>query len=246
MEDSYFQNTRLCCFLTIPNAWTAEMIASKGFDILTLDMQHGLIDFQTAVSIFQALQWTNANVFVRLKCNDPAHIMQMLDAGAKGLICPMIETADDVRDFIKACLYPPEGIRSYGPTRAQFGHAENYLKTANSNIFTMAMIETAEAVYHLAKIAQVPGLNGLFVGPFDLSVSMGVEKLADINNPTVSKTLQEVLVTCREHNLISGIFTAKRNDISKLKEMGFQLIGYHTDMGLLCEKIVEDLEWLAE
>jgi 4-hydroxy-2-oxoheptanedioate aldolase len=246
MDRSYFQKTRFCCFLAIPCAWTAEMIASKGFDILTLDMQHGLIDYHASVSIFQSLQWTGANVFVRLKANDSAHIMQVLDAGAQGLICPMIETADDVREFIEPCLYPPEGKRSFGPTRAEFGYSGNYLETANANIVTLAMVETAGAVHHLDEIAQVPGLSGLFVGPYDLSISMRFDVLADIHHSPMKKTLEQIVSSCESHDLISGIFTPKRDDVPVLKEMGFQLIAYQTDMGLLRAKVMEDLEWLGK
>jgi 4-hydroxy-2-oxoheptanedioate aldolase len=246
MDGSLFQKTRLGCFLVIPDAWTAEMIASRGFDVITLDMQHGLIDFRSAVSIFQALQWTGVDVFVRLNANDSGHIMQMLDIGAKGLICPMIETVDDVRRFIEVSLYPPEGKRSFGPIRAEFGYAGNYRETANSNIVKLAMVETAGAMKHLEEIAQVPGLSGLFVGPYDLSISMGFEKLADIYHPPMKETLQKVVATCNKHHLIPGIFTANLNDIPALKELGFQFVAYHTDMGLLCAKVREDLEWLGK
>ena len=220
-------------FLTIPNAWTAELMARTGFDAITLDMQHGLIDFSIALQQLQAISTTKAVPFVRLQWNEPSIIMKMLDAGAAGLICPMIETADDAAAFVRACLYPPAGNRSYGPVRAGRLAESDYFKTANQQVLTFAMIETASAAENLEAIAAVPGLSGLFVGPYDLSVSMGIEQVADIHDPTLRAVLERVLAACEKHGLVPGIYSGNTEHLRELSEMGFRLISTGDDSKLL-------------
>ncbi len=220
-------------FLTIPNAWTAEVMARTGFDAITLDMQHGLIDFATALQQLQAISTTGALPFVRLQWNEPSLIMKMLDAGAAGLICPMIETVEDTLAFVRACRYPPEGIRSYGPIRAGRLAEGNYFQTANREVLAFAMIETASAADNLAAIAAVPGLSGLFVGPYDLSVSMGLERVADIHAPALRRVLERVLAACEKNGLIPGIYSGNTPHLAELSAMGFRLISTGDDTKLL-------------
>lgn len=220
-------------FLTIPNAWTAEIMARTGFDAITLDMQHGLIDFATALQQLQAIGTTGAVPLARLQWNEPSHIMKMLDAGAAGLICPMIETAEDTLAFVRACRYPPEGIRSYGPIRAGRLAKGNYFQTANREALAFAMIETASAADNLEAIAAVPGLSGLFVGPYDLSVSMGVEQVADIHGPALRSVLDRVLAACKTKGLIPGIYSGNTGHLAELSAMGFRLISTGDDTKLL-------------
>ncbi|MCB0551355.1 MAG: 2,4-dihydroxyhept-2-ene-1,7-dioic acid aldolase [Lewinellaceae bacterium] len=227
-------------FLTIPNAWTAELMARSGFESITLDMQHGLIDFQTALHQLQAIGTTDAVPLVRLPWNEPSIIMKMLDAGAAGLICPMIDTAEEAAAFVRACHYPPAGIRSYGPIRAARLAEGDYFQTAHSTLLTFAMIETASAADNLEAIAAVPGLSGLFVGPYDLSVSLGIKGIADIHDPALRAVLERVLKACQKHQLISGIHSGNTEHLAELSGMGFQLLSTGDDTGLL-EKGAKDL-----
>ncbi len=222
-------------FLTIPNAWTAELMAQSGFDALTLDMQHGLIDFNTALSMLQAINTTDTVPLVRLPWNEPSIIMKMLDAGAAGLICPMIDTAREATAFVRSCHYPPDGIRSFGPIRAARLTEEDYFETANREVLAFVMIETASAAEHLEAIAATPGLDGLFVGPFDLSVSLGLEKIADIHDPELNAILQRVLKTCEKNELISGIYTQSLEHAATLAHMGFRLISTGDDTSMLAQ-----------
>ena len=220
-------------FLTIPNAWTAELMARAGFDALTLDMQHGLIDYQTALHQLQAISTTDTVPLVRLQWNEASIIMKMLDAGAAGLICPMIETAEDTAAFVRACRYPPDGIRSYGPLRAGRLSGGDYFQTANREVLAFAMIETAGAAGKLEAIAEVPGLSGLFVGPYDLSVSMGLKEVADIHDPALSAVLRRVLAACEKNGLIPGIYSGNLEHLAELSGMGFRLISTGDDTKLL-------------
>jgi 4-hydroxy-2-oxoheptanedioate aldolase len=150
--------------------------------------------------------------------------MQMLDAGARGIICPMIYTAQDAKDFVEACQYPPAGMRSFGPIRAQLYSPGNYFEKANEEILKFAMIETKEAYENLEEIAQVKGLTGIYVGPFDLSVSLGFEKKADFNNPGLLNILEKVLTVASRVGIKTGIFTIHEADAQKVKSMGFDLV----------------------
>ncbi|MCO6490071.1 MAG: hypothetical protein J5I98_16790 [Phaeodactylibacter sp.] len=220
-------------FLTIPNAWTAELMARAGFDAVTLDMQHGLIDFATALQQLQAISTTETVPLVRLQWNEPSIVMKMLDAGAAGLICPMIDTADDAADFVRACRYPPAGIRSYGPIRAGRLAPGDYFRKANEDVLAFAMIETASAAENLEAIAAVPGLSGLFVGPFDLSISLGLEWAGDIHDPALQSVLKRVLAACGKHGLIPGVYGGSVPHMLDLAGMGFRLVSTGDDTKLL-------------
>lgn len=220
-------------FLTTPNNWTAELMAHTGFDSITLDMQHGLIDLSTAVSMLQAISTTNCLPLVRAQWNSPAHLMQMLDAGAQGIICPMIYTPQDAESFVAACQYPPAGIRSFGPIRAQLYSGKDYFNTANDSILKFAMIETKEAFENLEEIVTVEGLTGIYVGPFDLSVSMELNKKADFSSKELHTILERVLEVAAGAGLKTGVYTVKPEDAAKVREMGFDLISCGDDTGIL-------------
>ncbi|MCB0571324.1 MAG: hypothetical protein KDC66_16245 [Phaeodactylibacter sp.] len=222
-------------FLTIPGSWTAELMAHTGFDCLTLDLQHGLISADNALAMLQAISTTPTVPLVRLPWNEPSVIMKMLDAGAAGLICPMIDTAEEAARFARACRYPPEGIRSFGPIRASLLTEGDYFQQANRKVLAFAMIETASSLNMLEAIAATPGLDGLFVGPFDLSVSLGLKRLADIHDPALAEALKNVLAACRRHQLVPAIYTTSIANAAELAAMGFRLISIGDDTAILAE-----------
>src|SRR5215467_6916112 len=129
-------------WLAIPNVFSTETMAQQGWDSLTIDLQHGLVDYQAAVSMLTAISTTPTMPIVRVPWLEPGIVMKVLDAGAYGVICPMINSAAEAREFVAACRYPPAGIRSCGPTRANIYAGPDYIANANRAIITMAMIET--------------------------------------------------------------------------------------------------------
>ena len=137
-------------WLSIPHSFTAEAMAKMGWDSLTIDIQHGLNDFSTSISMLQAINNNSTVPFVRVPWNEPGIIMKMLDAGACGIIAPMINNKEECEKFVSYCLYPPLGQRSHGPMRAQLIYGSDYQISANSQIVTLAMIETKESVDNLA------------------------------------------------------------------------------------------------
>src|ERR1700722_491824 len=160
-------------WLCLPASFSAEIMAGQGWDSLTIDLQHGLIDYQVAVGMLQAISSGRATPLVRVPWLDPAIIMKVLDAGAYGVICPLINSASEARQFVAACHYPPGGTRSCGPIRASIYAGPDYVANANRTIITMAMIETRAGLDNLDSILSVEGLDAIYVGPADLSIALG-------------------------------------------------------------------------
>jgi 4-hydroxy-2-oxoheptanedioate aldolase len=220
-------------WLTIPSPWTAELMAAAGFDSVTIDLQHGLIGYETAVAMLQAMSGSDAVPLARLEWNDPATIMRMLDAGALGLICPLINTAAECAAFVGACRYPPAGYRSYGPMRAGLRWGPDYFAQANGSVTALAMIETAQGLENVAEIAATPGLDGLYVGPFDLSISLGLAKPADFTDPVLLAALDAVLAAAARHDLVTGIYAGSPENALMLARRGFRLVTAAQDTALL-------------
>ena len=220
-------------WLTIPCAFTAELLSHCGYDALTLDMQHGLIGYETALAMLQACATGTAVPLVRVPWNDPAAIMRLLDAGAQGVICPMINTRAQAEAFVGACRYPPHGYRSCGPIRAELYAQGDYVAAANQVILTLAMIETVQALDNLDEILSTPGLDGIYVGPVDLSLSMGLPKRGDLEHPLLQEVLQKILDAARRHERIAGIPAYQPLKAVRLAQQGFTFITPMKDSALL-------------
>lgn len=220
-------------WLAIPSAWTAELVAHSGYDAVTIDMQHGLADYQTALSMLQAIASSGAVPLARVPWNDPAIIMRMLDAGAQGLICPMTNNRRDTEAFAGACRYPPLGYRSYGPIRANMQAGREYFAAANQQILALAMIETAEALKNLDEILSTPGIDGVYVGTVDLSISLGLPRHGDMDDPTLQEAVKRILAGVHKYGLVAGMHSASPQQGAMLVEWGFRLITPINDSNLL-------------
>ncbi|MBN9009425.1 MAG: 2,4-dihydroxyhept-2-ene-1,7-dioic acid aldolase [Rhizobiales bacterium] len=166
-------------WLQTPDILAAETIASLGFDAVCVDLQHGTIDMQAAVGLFQAISTSNATPLARPTACEPAQIMKLLDAGAFGIICPMVNTGEESERLVAACHYAPRGNRSFGPVRAAVYAGSEYMAKANDTIFSLAMIETRQALDNIDDIVSVKGLTGLYLGLSDLSISLGYPPAQD-------------------------------------------------------------------
>ena len=220
-------------WLTIPSAWSSEIIANVGFDACTIDLQHGLADYQTAISMLQSMNTTNTVPLVRVPWNEPILIMRMLDAGAYGIIVPMIDNQKQVKDFIEACKYPPIGSRSYGPIRASLTLGSDYFEKANNEVLAIAMIETKVGLNNIDEIASVDGLNGFYIGTMDLSISLGLKILGDLHDATLMSAIQKIVDTAKEHNLFVGIHTKSPEETETLQKIGVNMITPINDSTLL-------------
>jgi 4-hydroxy-2-oxoheptanedioate aldolase len=222
-------------WLHIPNTWSAEIMAHAGWESLTIDLQHGLHGVETAIQMMQAISTTDTVPLARLTWNDPGMAMRLLDGGAYGIICPMIETRADCEAFVGACRYPPLGYRSLGPTRARVYAGADYALYANDEIVTFAMVETQRALDNLDEIASVPGLDGIFVGPGDLYLSLTGKIGMDVDDPVMDAALDAVIAACQARNLVPGIFTGSAAYARRMALRGFRFITLKTDTLLLTE-----------
>ena len=178
-------------WIEIPSSYSAEAMAHQGLDSLTIDLQHGAISQSDILQIFQAISTTEVVPMARLNWNEPDQIMKALDYGAYGIICPMVSNRNQAEKFVQACMYPPKGYRSFGPTRGFMYGGNDYVDHANDEILKIAMIETKEALNDLDKIMKTPDLDGVYIGPSDLSLSIGEKAGFDKpeGHPTYEQTL---------------------------------------------------------
>src|SRR5215211_7170444 len=209
-------------WLHVPSSFSAEVMAHAGWDTLTIDMQHGPVDYTNLVPMLQAISTT-----------ETVPVVRVLDAGCYAVICPMINTREEAEAFVGACRYPPEGYRSYGPYRATLYGGQDYTDHANETMVTMAMIETHEALENLEQILSVPGLDAVFVGPSDLGQSLGHGPGTDRSEPEVVEAIDRVLATAREHGLSAGIFTGSPEYASRMAGKGFQFVTISSDVRLM-------------
>ncbi|MFT5886812.1 MAG: 4-hydroxy-2-oxoheptanedioate aldolase [Arcticibacterium sp.] len=228
-------------WITIPNTWTAELIAKQGFDVMTIDAQHGHAkDYESVLGILQGMKGSETVPFVRIPWNEPSYAMSMLDAGALGIICPMINTRKDTENFVKACRFPGDGYRSFGPIRAAELH-ENYFKEANDNIITMAMIETPAAYENMEDIAATPTLDGLFLGPWDLSISMGHKNVADFESDEMKTVFDKFLNVCAKNSITAGVHCTTDEVAKMFSQMGFRLVTIYNDSNAISSRAAESL-----
>ncbi len=201
---------------------------------MTVDLQHGAIDYKDAFHMLQAISTVpSVTPMVRVPWNDPAALMKLLDAGAYGVICPMVNTEADAEAFVAACRYPPRGIRSFGPNRAVQYAGVDYWRHAGREVLLLAQAETAEAVRNLDAILAVPGLDGIYVGPGDLSLSMGADPLMNPKDPAIVAAMTSV----RERTLAKGLVCAVHTDgpetaLQRYAE-GYSFCSLQTDMRML-------------
>ena len=203
---------------------TVETLGRLGYDSYTVDMQHSLIDRSVIVSLFQALSLGGGAPMARVTQKDPGEIAYVLDAGAKGEICPTIETAEQARAFVSACEYPPKGERSWGPTRGVLYGGPDYFDNYRSEILTIALIETAKGVQNLDAIAAVPGLDVIYLGPNDLGVSHGAKPSYTPNHPEVDRAMDLVVAAAKKHGIAAGMHTASKEVAMAARAKGYTLL----------------------
>tara|TARA_B100000941_G_C28503428_1_gene555718 strand:+ start:1527 stop:2315 length:789 start_codon:yes stop_codon:yes gene_type:complete len=234
-------------WLQIPNSFTAELLANQGWDSLTLDMQHGLIDYSNSISILQAISTTNTTPMARVNWNEPGQIMKILDAGAYGIICPMVSNRKETENFVQACLYPPRGYRSYGPIRGLVYGGSDYSEKANDEILKLAMIETKESLNNLDEIMSTPGLDGIYIGPADLSLAIGEKPSFDKpENDPVFKKIKLILEHAKKNKIFAGIQNGKADYAKKMIDLGFNLVTIGSDQRYMAAAAKDELSKLKD
>lgn len=226
-------------WLSIGSSFSAEIVSHQGFDAVTVDRQHGMMGFETTVSMLQAISTTSAVPLVRPSQNDPAEIMRLLDAGAYGVICPMISTRFDAEKLVAACRYPPIGQRSFGPARGLLYGGADYATYANNEMLVIAMIETAAALENLTEIIATPGLDGIYIGPNDLALALGKPPKIESVDPMVIEAIATTREAAAKRGLITGIFCSSGSAAAARRAEGFDLVTPGNDATLLREGALE-------
>ncbi len=232
-------------WLAIPSGFSAETMAHQGWDALTIDLQHGVVDYQAMVAMLQAISTTSTVPLVRLPWLEPGIAMKALDAGAYGVICPMINTREDAEKLVAWTHYAPRGTRSYGPVRAQLYAGADYAAFANDTLVRFAMIETAQALDNLDDILAVEGLDAVYVGPADLSLALGCVPTFDDVAPKVADAIKHVVECAKQRGVIAGIHNGTPEGALARIRMGFQFVTVSSDARLIAagaQRIVSQMK----
>lgn len=238
-------------WLAIPDAFAAELMARVGFDWLTLDLQHGLMDYQRAVAMLQAMNGMGGNgvdgrggtdtvPLVRVPQNEPGIIGKALDAGAQGIIIPLVNSRREAEQAVAACRYPPEGRRSFGPVRAALLSRDGYLENANQDICCIPMIETRDALENLDDILSVPGIDAIYVGPSDLSLALGLPPAPHHDEAVFVEAIDRILDGCRRHGVVPGIAGNARSAVRRWGQ-GFLMLEVCRDAAAMMRGAHKDL-----
>lgn len=222
---------------TVPSSLSAEIMAHCGVDWACIDTQHGSIDYSDVLPMLQAISTTDTVPIVRVQWNDPGFIMKMLDAGAYGVIVPMVNTREQAKMAIDACRYAPQGARSYGPGRAVMYAGGDYFQKANETVLCFCMIETAESIENAEEIISTPGLDGVYIGPSDLSVSLGLPPAPDQADASFNAALDKVLTLCKKYQVVPGVHCATPSIAKKRIEQGFRFVEMCDDAGMLARTV---------
>ena len=224
---------------TLGSAVVAELVGHAGFDWLLIDTEHSPNELPAIVAQLQAMQTGTASAVVRPAWNDPVLIKRILDIGVQSLLIPFVETAAAAAAAVAATRYPPDGIRgvSTGSRAAGYGRIKDYPRAAAAEICVLVQIETLKGVENIDAIAAVPGVDGVFVGPADLSASLGY--LGDPLNPVVQETIGRVLAACRKAGKPTGYLTGNEAEAQKWLDAGFRFVAVGTDNGVLVKAVDE-------
>lgn len=222
-------------WLSIGNAFTAEIMAAQGYDSITIDIQHGALDYGSVLPMLQAMRASGVVPMARVPWREPGIVMKALDAGAMGIICPMVNSAEEAAEFVSYTRYPPLGQRSFGPTRAAVAYG-GYGVGANDEVLALAMIETQAGVDNLEEIAATPGLDGLYIGPADLTLGTQEGRLPpgfDREEPEMVALIQRILAACKANGIRACLHCGTPGYAARAIGWGFDLTTVSGDSRLL-------------
>lgn len=223
-------------WLSIGNPFTAEIMAAQGYDSVTIDTQHGALDYSQVLPMLQAMRASGVVPMARAPWLEPGAIMKLLDAGAYGVICPMVNTPAQAAEFVSYVRYPPAGQRSFGPTRVSFAAGANYAGEANDEILALAMIETQEAFDNVEAIAATPGLDGLYIGPADLTLSLASGSLTpsfDREEEEMVAAIKRILAAAKGAAIRAGLHCGTADYAARAIQWGFDMTTVSGDSRLL-------------
>lgn len=217
----------------IPSSFSAEIVAGAGVDYVCVDQQHGVIDYGSMAPMFQAIRAGGAAPITRVLSNDPFLIMKALDAGSWGVIVPLVNSAEDAARAVSACRYPPQGIRSFGPVLAADVIGSRDPEELGGKVVCLVMVETREALERVGEIAATPGLDGVYIGPSDLALSLGLTPTLEIMEGEHEAAVRRIREACHEHGIAAGIHAPSGEWARRHAQAGFDLITVASDAPLL-------------
>jgi 4-hydroxy-2-oxoheptanedioate aldolase len=212
----------------------AELLAHAGFDWLVVETEHNGLDSAEVEHMLMAMNGTDAIPLVRVPSAAPVFIQRALDMGALGIVVPMVHSAAEVDAIVCATRYPPQGTRSFGPLRASRYTLDNqdYFTRVNDNVLVVCILETKEAVDHLEDILAVPGIDALFLGPFDLCLSLGLDPMKQ-PHPEIESIIRRALALCRQHGIAMGMGAGTPEELRARQAQGVTMLGYGPDYAML-------------
>ncbi|MGD0808570.1 MAG: aldolase/citrate lyase family protein [Acidimicrobiales bacterium] len=219
----------------IPSPFATELLARSGYDWMCVDMQHGQVgSVESLMPLLQVINAHDVPAFVRIPWKTNFTVaMHAVDYGAQGVIVPMVDTAEEAAEIVRALRYPPEGERSWAPVRARL-LLDNYSPAiANEHVFCFVMIETRSGLDHVDEILSVPGVDGAYIGPNDLSVSHGGPPLPTSKNPLLCDLADRVLDACKRSGRVAGFHTDGPEEALYWSGRGFQVVNVSSDAGLI-------------
>jgi len=244
LKDAFASGAQaLGAWITTSSSISAEVAASAGYEYVCLDMQHGLMDYSDTVPMLQALTTGTATPVVRVPENHASHIGKALDAGAMGIIIPMVNTVAQCEAAVAACRYAPDGSRSYGPSRVIGVEGADYFQHANNDVSCIPMIETEEALTNLDDILAVPGVDAIYVGPADLAISQGLAP--GTKEPAFLDALDAIVAACDRHGVVPGIHATPVTARDRL-DRGFRMVTVTADLVALRAKLTDDLAFVRD
>ncbi|MFN0184426.1 MAG: HpcH/HpaI aldolase family protein [Aquabacterium sp.] len=220
-------------WLSIPDAFCAEVMAQQGWDTLTIDLQHGVVDYPDMLGMLQGISTTETVPIVRVPWLEPGIVMKVLDAGAYGVICPMVNTREEAQRFVAYTTYAPRGTRSFGPIRAAMYGGAGYNTEADAAIVRFAMIETAQALDNLDAILSVEGLDAIYVGPSDLALSLGAQPNMDRPDPKTADAIAHIVDRAKAHGVKAGIHNGVPAAARQRIAMGYSFVTVSSDTRML-------------
>jgi 4-hydroxy-2-oxoheptanedioate aldolase len=225
----------------VPGSVGAEILSETGADYVCVDQQHGVIDYDSMVPMFQVIRAGGAAPITRVLSNDPFLIMKALDAGAWAVIVPLVGSAEDAARAVSACRYPPRGMRSFGPVLAAGAIGSRDPEELGGEVLCLVMVETREALERVDEIAATPGLDGIYIGPSDLALSLGLHPTLEIMEGEHVEAVRRIREACHEHGIAAGIHSPNGEWAHRHAEARFDMVTVATDASLLREAALREL-----
>jgi 4-hydroxy-2-oxoheptanedioate aldolase len=217
----------------LPDAFSAELLCVEGVDYVCIDQQHGLVDYADMVAMLRAIEGRKTVALTRVPANEAWLIGKALDAGIQGVVVPMVNTGEEAAAAVAACRYSPKGVRSFGPVRASMVLDSRDTEVVGDSMLCFVMVETRQGVENIEAIAGTPGVDGIYVGPADLALGLGLPPNLDKEEPEHVAAVEKILAACNRHKIIAGIQCGSGKAARKFADRGFRLVTFTKDSSLL-------------